>query len=188
MAKRVLNRVYAPVLAKAKPKGDRDARMKLAVDLLWEYFSRPLPAATPSPIAPSGEGAPAERRGVISWVGFYVKTEGAEEMTLAVRRDKPACSPIGLHGVCGRSWRERTPVLVHDVATLGKDYIACDPNDKSELCVPLLNDDGTCWGVLDADSYQVGAFDDRDVQGMTMLMQRLGLTTKSGSDARILRL
>jgi putative methionine-R-sulfoxide reductase with GAF domain len=192
MAKRVLNRVYAPVLAKAKPKGDREARMQLAVDLLWEYFSRPLPTATPSPTPdPSAAGSdapPTERRGVISWVGFYVKAEGAEEMTLAVRRDKPACSPIGLHGVCGRSWRERAAVFVHDVATLGKDYIACDPHDKSELCVPLLNDDGTCWGVLDADSYQVGAFDERDVQGMTMLLQRLGLTSKAAGEGGIVKL
>ena len=37
----------------------------------------------------------------VSWVGFYFLGEG--EMTLGPRRDKPACSPIGLHGACGRA-------------------------------------------------------------------------------------
>jgi putative methionine-R-sulfoxide reductase with GAF domain len=183
MGKRALNRVYAPVLAKAKPKGDRDARMRLAIDLLWEYFSKPHP--TPSAAKDGEPAAPAaERHAALSWVGFYTKVEGADEMVLGYCRNKPACSPIGLHGVCGRCWRECRPVLVRDVATLGKDYIACDPNDKSELCVPLLNDEGSCWGVLDADSHQIGAFDDRDVQGMTMLLQRLELTSKAAGEAK----
>ena len=78
-------------------------------------------------------------------------------------------------------------MLVADVATLGKDYIACDPLDTSELCVPLLNDDGECWGVLDADSYQAEAFDERDVVGMTMLLQRLDLTSKAAAERAVLR-
>jgi putative methionine-R-sulfoxide reductase with GAF domain len=179
MGKPVLNRVYAPVLAKAKPVGGRDVRMKHAIDLLWDHFSMP--------IHPPDDSPDAEQHPSISWVGFYTKVEGSDEMVLGVCRNKPACSPIGLHGVCGRCWKERAPVLVADVVTLGKDYIACDPLDKSELCVPLLNDDGTCWGVLDADSYQAEAFDERDVKGMTMLLQRLGLTSKAAAECAILR-
>lgn len=178
MAKRNLNRVYAPVLAKAKPVGDRAERMKLAIDLLWDQFS--------IPIHPAEGAVDDEFHPTISWIGFYTKVDGADEMILGPSRNKPACSPIGLHGVCGRCWKERRPVVVPDVATLGADYIACDPLDKSELCVPLLDDEGNCWGVLDADSYHTEAFDERDVTGMRMLLQRLDLTSKASGDAETL--
>lgn len=171
MAKKVVNRVYAPVLAKARSSGTREARMKRAIDLLWDHFSKPIHTPAQTPDEPHAHPA-------ISWIGFYTKVEGADEMVLGYCRDKPACSPIGLHGVCGRCLKDKKSIIVADVATLGPNYIACDPLDKSELCVPLLNDDGTCWGVLDADSYQVGAFEERDVQGMTSMLQRFGLTTK----------
>src|SRR4051812_14344363 len=59
----------------------------------------------------------------VSWIGFYLKAPRADEMILGPRRDKPACSPIGLHGMCGRCWRERRPIIVRDVATLGANYI-----------------------------------------------------------------
>lgn len=180
MAKRVVNRVYAPILAKARSSGGRDARMKRAIDLLWDQFSKPM--------HPPEDGGDAHDHPAISWIGFYTKVEGADEMVLGYCRNKPACSPIGLHGVCGRCFKEKRSVLVDDVATLGPNYIACDPLDKSELCVPLLADDGSCWAVLDADSYQAKAFEERDVQGMTMLLQRLGLTLKDQSTTEVLRL
>ena len=98
-------------------------------------------------------------------------------MLLHARRDKPACSPIGLQGVCGRAWLEKRPVIVADVATLGEAYIACDPKDRSEVVIPLFEPDGSCWGVLDADSYEVGAFGDLDVGGLTRAVERMGLST-----------
>ncbi len=189
MGERVVNRVYASILARARSSGSLDARMKRAIDLLWDQFKTPLHAPH---TGEGAEGGVAHEHPSISWIGFYTKTaadgSGPDEMVLGYRRDKPACSPIGLHGVCGRCWREKLPVLVDDVATLGKDYIACDPKDKSELCVPLLADDGTCWGVLDADSYEARAFNERDVQGMTMLLQRMGLTSKTYGTDETLRL
>jgi putative methionine-R-sulfoxide reductase with GAF domain len=44
------------------------------------------------------------------------------------------------------------------------------------VVIPLLNADGSCWGVLDADSFEVGAFDDADVAGLTRVLQAAGLT------------
>lgn len=154
------SRDYAPLLAKAGREasslGTREARMRRCCDLLWEAFS--------------GAG--------LSWIRFYAKVEGAEEMVLEVRRDKPACSPIGLHGCCGRGWKERRPILVDDVATLGPNYIACDPRDRAELVLPMLNADGTCWGVLDADSHETFAFGEADRAGMSALCEMLGLSSK----------
>jgi len=113
----------------------------------------------------------------VSWIGFYDKVPGAQEMVLVCREPKPACSPIGLHGMCGRCWQERAPVVVKDVRTLGDGYIACDPKDLSEVVVPLLTSEGECDSVLDVDSHEAGAFDTHDAQGLTKVLVALGLTT-----------
>ena len=99
-----------------------------------------------------------------------------DELVLGPRRDKPACSPIGLHGVCGRAYTSRRPLVVSDVAELGENYVACDPRDRSEVVIPLVDDDGTCWAVLDLDSHQLGAFDETDVEGLTAVLRAAGLT------------
>lgn len=118
-----------------------------------------------------------------SWVGFYTKAHGRDEMILGARRDKPACSPIGLHGMCGLAWRERRCVVVRDVRRLGGSYVACDPRDMAEVVVPLLEPDGSCWGVLDADSFEVGAFGVEDARGLARLVERSGLSEPLGDRA-----
>jgi L-methionine (R)-S-oxide reductase len=133
--------------------------MRRAVDLLW------------GALGSSG----------VSWIGFYERGPGPGEMTLVCREPKPACSPIGLHGMCGKGMQERRPFIVPDVRTLGANYVACDPRDQSEVVVPLLAADGSCDAVLDADSYDLGAFDDHDARGLARVLVALGL-----SDRRLL--
>ena len=91
-------------------------------------------------------------------------------------RNTPACSPIGLHGACGQAYLSRQPLVVRDVAALGENYVACDPRDRSEVVVPLLDGQGECTAVLDLDSQEVGAFDKRDVDGLTHVLRAAGLT------------
>lgn len=152
-------RDYSEVLALARAgpmmqPATREAAMGRAVQLLWGAFAhRPL-----------------------SWIGFYEKVAGADEMVLVCREPRPACSPIGLHGMCGRGWRERRSIVITDVATLGGEYIACDPRDQSELVVPVIEPDGSCRGVLDADSYEVGAFDAHDAAMMQAVLVAMGLS------------
>lgn len=110
----------------------------------------------------------------ISWVGFYIH-EGRDELILHTCRNKPACSPIGMHGACGAAFKSGHPLVVRDVADLGENYVACDPRDKSEVVIPC-SENGTLWGVLDLDSFEVGAFDERDVVGLTSLLERAKLT------------
>jgi L-methionine (R)-S-oxide reductase len=143
--------------------GDRDARMSAVVDALWAMMS------------PTG----------LSWIGFYVglpaspgEAGGEASMVLGPRRDKPACSPIGVHGACGRCWLSRKPLVVTDVAKLGAGYIACDPRDKSEVVVPCFADDGACWGVLDADSYDVKAFGEDDALALVAVLEDAGLSKR----------
>lgn len=134
----------------------RDDRMRIVVDALWNSL---------------------HDKGV-SWVGFYIDQPGqpdAERMVLGPRRDKPACSPIGLHGACGQALLGRNVLIVRDVAELGPNYIACDPRDKSEIVLPLIDEAGMCWGVLDVDSWDIAAFDERDAEGFAAVLRAAGL-------------
>lgn len=162
----IAGRDYSRLLAAARPDGTRDQRLQRAVDAIWTSFGLESP----------GQGDPASHVWY-SWVGFYEKPAAREEMILLARRDKPACSPLGMHGCCGRCHTARRPLLVDDIATLGAGYIACDPRDKSEVVIPLFEQNGTCWGVLDADSHQPRAFDENDAAHLTALVERLGLSS-----------
>lgn len=155
--------------------GDRWARMGALVDALWAAFG--------GGTAREGRGGGAG--GGYSWVGFYLgpgermddgRVVGAEEMLLGPRRDKPACSPIGLHGACGRAWRLRTALVVPDVRALGAEYVACDPRDMAEVVLPCFDERGGCWGVLDVDSFEVGAFTRGDAEQLGALLVRAGLS------------
>ncbi|MFN0136178.1 MAG: GAF domain-containing protein [Phycisphaerae bacterium] len=149
-------RDYAAIVAGiSNLASDRTQRMQATVDAFWAEL-----------------GAKG-----VSWIGFYL-CDGADEMTLGPRRDKPACSPIGMHGACGRSFRLRRGILVRDVRTLGANYVACDPRDQAELVIPLFDEGGECWGVLDADSFDVGAFDVDDLRGMEKVLLAAGLTSR----------
>ena len=82
-----------------------------------------------------------------------------------------------MHGACGQSFTDRTSLVVTDVATLGGGYVACDPRDLSELVIPCLDEDGNAWGVLDADSFERGCFDERDAELIHRVLLDAGLTT-----------
>ena len=62
------------------------------------------------------------------------------------------------------------------MAELGENYIACDPRDRSEVVLPLFDGAGSCWGVLDLDSYEFSAFDEADVEGLQDVLRAAGLT------------
>lgn len=113
----------------------------------------------------------------VSWIGFYMPDPADNQrMLLGPRRDKPACSPIGLHGACGRSFQKGITLVVPDVAALGEGYIACDPRDLAELVVPLFDRANNIWGVLDLDSYTRGAFTARDAGALHACLVAAGLT------------
>lgn len=145
------------------PDLSRRRRMQIVVDALWDGL----------------------HKAGVSWVGFYEADPEAPEgqrMVLGPCRDKPACSPIGLKGVCGSAYTSGHVQIVRDVRELGANYIACDPKDRSELVIPLFEPHmsappgspsgaGRCWGVLDADSWEVGAFNDGDAAGMTDVLE-----------------
>lgn len=123
-------------------------RLTRVIDAIWAEFGNHRP---------------------VSWVGYYHLEEA--EMTLGPRRDKPACSPIGLHGACGQSALSGKALIVADVRALGPNYIACDPKDLAELVIPVRDGSGAVIGVLDLDSYATGAFTEADQQALEGLVR-----------------
>ena len=120
----------------------------------------------------------ATARTGVSWIGFYLDVPGApdtERLVLGPRRDRPACSPIGMHGACGTCLLSAAPLVVRDVRDLGASYIACDPRDRSELVVPCVLR-GAAWGVLDVDSHEVECFSEADAAAAKAALAAWGLT------------
>ena len=117
----------------------------------------------------------------VSWIGFYVIDDAdPDALVLGPRRDRPACSPIGLHGVCGQSLRRGETRIVGDVLDLGPDYVACDPRDRSEIVIPLrLGSVGRhpADTVLDLDSFETDSFSDDDDRWLRSCLACWGLAT-----------
>jgi L-methionine (R)-S-oxide reductase len=158
--------VYTHLCAEARriaaQESDLSRRLAPLCDALWDALS------------PLG----------VSWIGFYLAEadRGSEgktgELVLAARRDKPACSPIGMHGACGQSFLEQSIRLIEDVELLGAGYIACDPRDRSEVVLPIYRS-GAIWGVLDADSHRTACFREADAQGLAAVLAAAGLLDRS---------
>lgn len=161
----------------------REVRMGLLVDRLWSAFGNPATLDR----SVSAEDAAAMHG--YSWVGFYFAPDqpfmdvhgqllrpSAHEMLLDRRQPKPACSPIGLGGMCGRSYREAAPIVVRDVADLEGGYIACDPRDRSEVVVPCFDEHGRVYAVLDVDGYAPNDFTQHDADELHDLLRAFDLT------------
>lgn len=95
----------------------------------------------------------------INWVGFYFM--GGNTLILGPFQGKPACVSIPLgEGVCGISMKEKQSLIVDDVHAF-PGHIACDPDSRSEIVIPLVKDQ-IAIGVLDIDSPILGRFNDND--------------------------
>ncbi len=150
-----LDSIYAAVAADFEPQATRQATIQRFVDVLWD----------------------ALRDCDVSWLGFYIDHPNEPDdrrLVLGPHRDSPACSPIGLHGVCGTALLSRSTILVDDVRDLGDDYVTCNPRDRAEIVVALVTDN-VCWGVLDLDSFTPGRFSSTDRSGLHAALNAAGL-------------
>ena len=94
----------------------------------------------------------------VSWAGFYMKR--GDDLVVGPFCGKPACTRIKPgNGVCGTAFSERKTLIVPDVHAF-PGHIACDPDSRSEIVIPLFGKDALPFGVLDLDSTEFGRFDD----------------------------
>ncbi len=159
-----------------KPELYRDLARQLAA----------LLAGEPDPIANAANTAALIYHGLpnLNWAGFYFRN-GAQ-LVLGPFQGKPACVRIPMgKGVCGTAAARGTTVLVPDVLDF-PGHIACDPDSRSELVIPLTENGGVL-GVLDLDSPLLARFDELDRAGCEQLVALLlvhhrNSTGRSGRD------
>lgn len=94
------------------------------------------------------------------WVGFYIVR--GDELVLGPFQGPVACTRIAKgKGVCGTAWATETTQLVPDVHAF-PGHIACSSRTQSEIVVPVRDERGKVWAVLDIDSDRLDDFSDVD--------------------------
>jgi len=102
------------------------------------------------------------------WVGFY-RVIG-DELVLGNFQGPVACTRIKKgRGVCGKAWEQNKVIIVEDV-DLFEDHIACSSASKSEIVIPILDDNNLVVAVLDIDHSERNAFDDTDRKKLIKLL------------------
>lgn len=101
------------------------------------------------------------------WTGFYVVDElRSGELVVGPYQGTLGCLRIAFgKGVVGACAARRETIVVDDVDAF-PGHIACDSRSRSEIVVPVLNAAGALVAVLDVDSEQPAAFDQRDARGL----------------------
>ena len=88
------------------------------------------------------------------WIGFYLVKNG--ELVLGPFQGPVACTRIKKgKGVCGASWAQEKVLIVPDVEKF-PGHIACSSLSRSEIVLPLFDQNKQVTGVLDIDSKEPG--------------------------------
>lgn len=102
------------------------------------------------------------------WVGFYLKKEG--QLVLGPFQGPLACTRIDFDkGVCGHAYTARETVIVPDVEAF-PGHIACSSASRSEIVVPMFDEAGDVFAVLDVDSDRLDDFSDADRIGLERIV------------------
>ena len=102
------------------------------------------------------------------WTGFYRVLDG--QLILGPFQGPLACSRIAYgRGVCGTAWKERRTQLVPDVDKF-PGHISCSSLSRSEIVVPVFDEDGTVTAVLDIDSEHIATFDECDKEWLEKIV------------------
>ncbi len=93
----------------------------------------------------------------MNWIGFYLYN--GKSLTVGPFQGKVACAEIQMgSGVCGEAASLNKTMYVSNVLE-HTNHIACDPNSRSEVVVPLMLNNAL-YGVLDIDSPMIARFDE----------------------------
>lgn len=117
------------------------------------------------------------------WVGFYMKK--GEQLVLGPFQGPIACTRIGLEqGVCGYAYSNRMTVIVPDVEKF-PGHIACSTASRSEIVVPIFDNKGEVYGVLDVDSDKLNDFSDIDEIGLGKIVSSLEKSLSGSSEEAV---
>ena len=103
------------------------------------------------------------------WAGFYMVHD--DVLRLGVFQGPVACYNIKKgRGVCGTAWQENRTIVVPDVEEF-PGHIACSSASRSEIVVPMHDNNGEVIGVLDIDSKELATFDDVDARWLEEIVR-----------------
>lgn len=105
------------------------------------------------------------------WTGFYIVKD--DELRLGPFQGSVACMHIGFgKGVCGTAWKKAETVVVPDVEEF-PGHIACSSLSRSEIVVPVFDEQKKVKAVLDIDSKELGTFDETDAHWLEKIVKQL---------------
>jgi L-methionine (R)-S-oxide reductase len=105
------------------------------------------------------------------WVGFYLLKEG--RLIVGPYQGPLACLELEKDkGVCWTGINQDQTIVVADVHRF-PGHIACDSRSKSEIVVPVKNNENKLIGVLDIDSNLLSNFDNTDALHLENIVKKL---------------
>jgi L-methionine (R)-S-oxide reductase len=94
------------------------------------------------------------------WTGFYLLRDN--KLIVGPYQGPVACQELDYGtGVCWAAVKRDETIVVEDVNKF-PGHIACDSRSKSEIVVPVRNENNVIVAVLDVDSARYANFDDED--------------------------
>ena len=148
-------------------------------DALTKLFGRlrdqlaDLIAKTNDPVAHRATAAALLHHKVpgVSWTGFYMLR--GEDLVVEAYQGPVACLVLERHmGVCWASVDRNETLMVDDVEAF-PGHIPCDDRTRSEIVVPIRDNNGRAIGVLDVDSHLPGHFTEAHREGYESIVQLL---------------
>jgi L-methionine (R)-S-oxide reductase len=104
------------------------------------------------------------------WTGFYRVVVPGQLLRVGPYQGTLGCIDIAFgRGVCGTAAAEMRTVLVADIEKF-PGHITCDSRSRSEIVVPVRNNQGDLVAVFDVDSERINAFDKDDQRGLEQLV------------------
>ncbi len=105
------------------------------------------------------------------WTGFYRQIEG--ELIVGPYQGPVACIHLEKdQGVCWAGINKEESIIVPDVHNF-PGHIACDSRSRSEIVVPVRNNQGAVVAVMDVDSNELNSFDEEDASGLERIIALL---------------
>ncbi|MFP4588560.1 MAG: GAF domain-containing protein [Candidatus Acetothermia bacterium] len=107
------------------------------------------------------------------WVGFYLANGDKEQLTLGPYVGEPTEHQRIEYGrgVCGQSAQLGQTQVIQDV-TQESNYLACSPEVKSEIVIPIKRQD-QLKALIDIDSHDSAPFEDADKRFLKTIAEKV---------------
>lgn len=103
------------------------------------------------------------------WTGYYLLRDG--ELLVDHYQGPVACMKLKKDtGVCWAGIHQKETIVVPDVHEF-PGHIACDGRSNSEIVIPLKDQEGNIYGVLDVDSSDKNSFDEVDAEYLQKILE-----------------